>query len=87
MNPSLIASALRSLADAFEADAPVDDKSEQLLTYQEVADRLRIAESTARTMGKSGRYWQEVRFGRSPRVRKADLDLYIRTPTKLRRLA
>lgn len=86
MNTSLLAKALRSLADAI--DAPAEDADGvRLLSYKAVAERLDVAESQARHLGSLG-YWPEVRLETSVRVRESDLEAAIKAHVvKARRVA
>jgi hypothetical protein len=88
MNFSAVAGALRALADAIEAeDPPVAPAGEQLLDYVAVGKMLDVHPITARGMGDRGE-WPEVRGkGLGVRVRKADVEEYIRSRARRARTA
>ena len=78
MNVSMLAKALRSVADALDAPAEVDADGFRLLSYEAIAARLELSESQARRLGALG-YWPEVRLETSVRVRVRDVEAAIKT--------
>lgn len=63
---------------AEDGETPEDAAMAQLLTLAEVADRLRVSESTVKRLKDDGRL-PTVNLGRSVRVRPADLAAFVDT--------
>jgi hypothetical protein len=81
---ALVAECLRTLADALER-IEAGETPERLLTYDVVAQRLGISETTARKRGATGE-WKEVGHG-EVRVPESELNRVIRSmPTRRRRV-